>query len=208
MRLFFRMLAAFGIFACSSTVVFAQNDANSIKSQPAKPPELIPPETFAAPGQMIRPILSPDGLKMVYREHIGTHKTLTIKALETGQIERIKVPENNTLKWYRWAGNSKILMSVRGVLKRGSREYWRSSLFAYDIKKESFQSVGRWQTVADGDNALYVDPDGEYLLQSIQASSTEYPTVYRVGLTDNDVSIVVYPQKKIWRWLADDAGVV
>ncbi|MEP5485364.1 MAG: hypothetical protein ABJP62_02745, partial [Parasphingorhabdus sp.] len=99
-------------------------------------------------------------------------------------------------------------MSVRGVLKRGSREYWRSSLFAYDIKKESFQSVGRWQTVADGDNALYVDPDGEYLLQSIQASSTEYPTVYRVGLTDNDVSIVVYPQKKIWRWLADDAGVV
>ncbi len=208
MRLFLGLLVACSTIVYSNTPVFAQNVTNANESLPAKSPELIPADTFAAPGQMVRPILSPDGLKMVHREQIGSTKTLTIRAIDTDKIERIKVPENNTLKWYRWAGNNKILISVRGVLTRGSREYWRSSMFTYDIKKESFQPVGRWQTVADGDNVLYVDPEGEYLLQSIQASSTEYPTVYRVSLADNDVSTVVYPQKKIWRWLADDAGIV
>lgn len=208
MRVFLGLLVYCGTIVFSNTPVIAQNVTNSDESLLEKLPELIPPDTFAAPGQMLRPVLSPDGSKMVHREQIGSTKMLTIRTIDTNKIERIKVPENNTLKWYRWAGNNKILMSLRGVLKRGSREYWRSSMFTYDIDKASFQPVGRWQTVADGDNALYVDPDGEYILQSIQASSTEYPTVYRVGLTDNAVSTVVYPQNKIWRWLADDAGIV
>lgn len=208
MRICHYLLLIFSATGFLAPPVFSQNTMKSAANLPVKPPELIPPDTFAAPGQMVRPELSPDGLKMVYREQIGSTKLLTIKTIDGGKIERIKVPENNDLKWYRWAGDDKILMSVRGVLTRGSREYWRTSMFAYDIRTGSFQSVGRWQTVADGDNVLHVDPDGQYLLQSIQASPTEYPTVYRVSLADNDVSTVVYPQKRIWRWLADDAGIV
>lgn len=208
MRVVVYLFLMFGALGISMFPAYSQDSSNSPEEKNITSAVLISPDTFAAPGQMVRPILSPNGLKYVHREQMGSTKLLTIKTLETGAIERIKVPENNRLNWYRWAGNDKILVSIRGIATRGSREYWRTSMFAYDLKTESFNPVGRWQTVSDGDNVLFVDPDGNYLLQSIQAKSTEYPTVYRVDLADNNVTTAVYPQKRIWRWLADKAGIV
>ncbi|MEO9468013.1 alpha/beta fold hydrolase [Parasphingorhabdus sp.] len=208
MRVFLCLLFAFNLIGFSSSPVFSQNNTKLNEGKSIDPPQLIPPQTFAAAGQMVRPKLSPDGLRMVHREQIGSNKLLTIRTIDSGKIERIRVPEKNTLNWYRWAGNNKIIVSVRGIATRGSREYHKTSMFSYDIATGSFNPVGRWQAVSDGDNVLYVDPDGTYLLQSIQAKSTEYPTVYRVSLADNKVSTVVYPQNRIWRWLADNSGIV
>ncbi len=65
---------------------------------------LIPAETFAAPSHMLGPKISPDGLKIVYRENIGPNKFLTIKALADKKIERIKIPDKKSSKMVSMGG--------------------------------------------------------------------------------------------------------
>jgi dipeptidyl aminopeptidase/acylaminoacyl peptidase len=60
----------------------------------------------------------------------------------------------------------------------------------------------------EGDDLLYVDPTGEWILLSYQRTVYDYPSVSRVTLADNKSQEVVAQRDDVWEWFADDDGVV
>tara|TARA_R110002049_G_scaffold304460_1_gene499680 strand:+ start:320 stop:538 length:219 start_codon:yes stop_codon:yes gene_type:complete len=52
-----------------------------LSSQSQAEVKKIPTETFAAEGDVYRPLLSPDGSQMVYRQNAGGKTFLTIRSL-------------------------------------------------------------------------------------------------------------------------------
>lgn len=181
---------------------------SSADSSPLTSSALIPSSIFAAPREMIGPKLSPDGQNIVYREQIGANKFITISNLATDRKMRFGEPEKGDLGWYRWAGDNRLLISISDTFPFEGDEMRASSLFIYDISKNTFDIVGKKQTAFNGDDVLFVDPDGAYIIQSIQASIYEYPSVYKITLADNKREEIVKPQSEIFEWITDDAGIV
>ncbi len=171
-------------------------------------PPLIPSAAFVDPGYIRHPIISPDGLNLVFRESIGKETYVGIKPVDSSEIKRIGLPEKHTLNWYRWAGDDQLLISVTGVGQLYGEEIPVSGLFAYNLKTRTMLRLGTKAQVIEGDNILYVDPAGEYVLMSLQRSIYDYPSVYKIGIADSAYTEIVKPQSDIWEWIADDQGVV
>jgi dipeptidyl aminopeptidase/acylaminoacyl peptidase len=171
-------------------------------------PPLIPTATFVDPGYIRNPIISPDGQKLVFRERIGKETYIGIKPIDSDAIKRFGLPEKHSLNWYRWASDNRLLISVTGVGYIYGIELPISGLIVYDMVTEKSQKLGTAAQGLDGDNILYLDPNGEYLLMSIQKSVFDNPGVYRVGIADNSLTEIIKPQNDIWRWMADDQGIV
>jgi hypothetical protein len=70
------------------------------------------------------------------------------------------------------------------------------------------QFIGDKDAGLEGDDLIYVDPSGDWLLIAMQASVTEYPGVYRVDLATGNRKLLVRPQDHVWDWYADSSGVV
>ena len=171
-------------------------------------PPLIPSATFVDPGYLRNPIISPDGQKLVFREQINKKTYIGIKPVDSDTVKRIALPEKQNLKWYRWAGDDKLLIAISAVGQLFDTEVSISGINIYDLKTGKSQRLGPTAQTLDGDNILYVDPKGEYLLISVQRTIYDYPGVYRVNIGDNSLTEIVKPQSDIWQWIADDQGVV
>jgi dienelactone hydrolase len=81
-------------------------------------------------------------------------------------------------------------------------------LLAVDIASKQVRFVGRTDQGLEGDDILYVDPDGKWLLLSIQKTIYDWPSVHRVELDGDGFKQVVAPRTGIWEWYADDSGFV
>lgn len=171
-------------------------------------PPLIPTETFVDPGYLRGPIISPDGQRLVFRERIGKKTFVGFRPVDGDNVTRIGLPDKHTLNWYRWAGDNRLLISITGVGTIYGVEIPITGLIAYDVVTNAATKLGNKEQGIEGDNILHVDPNGDFLLMSMQKSIFEYPGVYRIGIADNSVTQIVKPQSDIWDWLADDKGVV
>jgi dipeptidyl aminopeptidase/acylaminoacyl peptidase len=193
----------------SSTSAMGQTAVTVAQPEaPAATAALLPSQTFVAPRQIVGPKLSPDGEKMAFRlENAGT-KSLAIINLATGKSRRFAEPEKGELSWFRWAGNDRLLIAVSNNVFYENEEVRASSLYYFDLTTEKFSVVGKKPQVYDGADVLFVDPKGEYLIQSLQDSIYEYPSVYRVSLIDATVKKIVKPQSDIWQWSTDQSGIV
>ncbi|MEE9434704.1 MAG: prolyl oligopeptidase family serine peptidase [Sphingorhabdus sp.] len=169
---------------------------------------LISTDVFTAPGKMVRPKLSPDGRQMVYREQVDGEKFLTVKGVDQGSAVQIATPKQVRVNWYRWAGNQRILLSLTSKFRLLDNGLRITSLHVFDLSTREFTRLGRRKQPPDGDNVLYVDPDGEYLLLSLQRTLFDYPAVFRIGIADNSIRQTIRSQSSIWRWIADEQGVV
>ncbi|NRD88613.1 hypothetical protein C8024_02735 [Sphingopyxis sp. BSNA05] len=78
--------------------------------------DIIETKIFAKPGHFGNPKISPDGERVVYRQQLGGKSYLTVAVLYGDAKKRIAIPENVDLRWYRWAGNNKILFGVSAVV--------------------------------------------------------------------------------------------
>jgi dipeptidyl aminopeptidase/acylaminoacyl peptidase len=79
---------------------------------------------------------------------------------------------------------------------------------AYDIPTGEIRFIGKSTEGFEGDDVLYVDPSGEWLLLSIQRTLQDWPSVFRVDLATNKMRQVVKSMADVWEWYADDKGVV
>jgi len=55
---------------------------------------------------------------------------------------------------------------------------------------------------------IFVDPGGQYVLLSSQASLVDYPSVDRIDLATGRARLVQSSREGVWDWFADQAGVV
>lgn len=169
---------------------------------------------FAADINVFRPILSPDGNQIVFREQFQGRTYLTVKSLDDNQSFRKALPEDTDLNWHRWAGNGQVLFSVSSLKDyRGQRallgqKFRQNDLYIIETKSRNSRYVGLDRAAPDGDNVLYVDPDGRYLLLEIRRSIYKYPSVYKIELATGKAEEIIDDQKRVWDWVADSNGVV
>ncbi len=60
----------------------------------------------------------------------------------------------------------------------------------------------------DGDNVIYVEPEGKWLLISMARSLFESPSVWRIELPSMEATQVVKAHEGVWSWFADSSGIV
>ena len=171
-------------------------------------PAKIPSDVFVAPGYAYRPLISPDGQKIAFRERLEKKIYLSIRPIDSTHLKRLALPEKHNLNWYRWASDSKLLISVTGIGQIYGIELPVNVLLAHDLGTGQTIQLGRKSQGLQGDDVLYVDPSGEYLLLAVAKSVFEQPGVVRIGIADNSLTEIVKPQMDIDSWLADDTGVV
>ena len=183
---------------------------NSASEEPAQSTPVSSPlvetEIFANPGHFGNPKVSPDGNRIVYRQQLGGKTFLTAEILYQDAKQSIAIPDNRDLAWYRWAGNSKILLSVSGVLNTKFGERRHTGLFVKDLVTGQTRTLGRKRQGFDGANVLYVVPTGTYILPPMQQSVYHYPGVYRIELDTKAITRILGPQPPIWTLIADTRG--
>lgn len=187
--------------------VAATDDAGTPVATTEKP-ALIPTAQLAALPEFSGAKLSPDGQRVLFRRRAGSDEYVAYRNVMSGPISGFAVPAEVDLNWTRWAGNNYILASIgRNTMFMGEEAY-KSVLLLHDIAAGTVRVIARKDQGLEGDDVLFVDPAGRYLLLSIQASIYDYPSVFRVSLPDGKMTQIVRPRPPVWEWYADDAGIV
>lgn len=199
------------IFALGATLVsaaaFAQTapvpPAAPVTATSAGPPARIPSATFAAQPTLRNPLLSPDGLKLLASTTSSGRDGIAIFTLADGAYDSFGEPEKAEIAWYRWAGPGRILVSIASTVPYFDDEARLTRLLAYDLATKKMSFIGRKNQGLEGDDVLYVDPQGVYLLMQIQKTIYDWPSVYRVELATGAMQEIVKPMAPVWEWFAD-----
>jgi dipeptidyl aminopeptidase/acylaminoacyl peptidase len=172
-----------------------------------KPPRIASAD-FATRPFISKPKLSPNGEWILAMIRKAGKPTLGLLAVKSDEIRLLATPPGTDLVSYRWAGNGKILISVGKNTPWLDDEIFVTRLLAYDIAAREGKFVGKVEEGAEGDDILYVDPDGAWMLLSIQKNIFDYPSVYRVDLDTLKMKQVVNSRGDVWEWYADARGTV
>lgn len=182
--------------------------AGNAPASPGEPPARIATADLARLPEFSDAQLSPDGMRILFRRRSDGIEQVAYRDVKGEKTAGFAIPEKVDLNWIRWAGNGHILISVgRSTLFMGL-EARRSVLLLHDVNTGVTTAIMREGQGLEGDDILFVDPDGRYLLLSIQRSIYDYPSVFRVSLPDGKMTEIVRPRQPIWEWYADDAGIV
>lgn len=189
----------------------AQSELNASEKLTADhtiPPRISVTE-FARKTLISRPRLSPDGKKMAALFANSDRELMGIHYFDgSNPTKYIKTSEKYDLRWYRWADNDHLLLSVSVMVPWFGGEAEATRLLSYNIHMGTFTFIGRSNEGLEGDDVLYVDPQGKWLLLSIQRSIYANPTVFRVNIATNEMQPIVNPRPDVWEWFADQDGLV
>jgi dipeptidyl aminopeptidase/acylaminoacyl peptidase len=203
-----RMAGAAFFAALLNSMGQAQAPATSSSATVAARPAKIPTEIFAQPELLRSPLISPVGDRFVTRLNRGGKEYLGIYSVAAGLLKAMAAPDKAEISWYRWAGNDRLLVSISSTVDYFGEDAQMTRLMAYDVGTGASRFIGDRKEGLEGDDVLYVDPEGAWILLSIQRSIIEYPSVLRVDLATNKMKSVVRDQMEVWEWFADDKGVV
>jgi hypothetical protein len=181
-------------------------------AKPARPP-LIPTTAFTEESGLANLTLSPDGKNIALKATDKDGKVhLAIMDAQSSAVQHhLLLPDKNSLEWFQWAGNRRVLVSLSQPTILLIFEIRFTRLFVYDLDTRKFTPVGKKDQGFDGDDVLYTDPAGQFVLLSMQRSLFDTPGVWRFpldGTAENAGTMVIKPKSDIWAWFADDTGVV
>ena len=200
-------------FVALATLLLPALLTNSAQAQapsttPVQRPSKISAADFAQQPYFSDPKLSPDGNRMLYRYRKNAKDQVVVQDLSGSDVKLYGVPDKNEIAWYRWAGNDRILISVAKTVPWFDDEARTTRLLLVDLKSGEMKFLGKKEEGLEGDDVLRVDPDGQWLLLSIQQTIYDYPSVYRVDLNNCAMTQVVRQRSDVWEWYADEKGVV
>ena len=98
--------------------------------------------------------------------------------------------------------------AVGGSLMTVTIEGQATRLACFELGSDAATFIGLSDASLLGDDVLFIDPDGEYLLLSLKKSYFAPPNVYRFSLKGNHSSLAVRALDGVYDWYADDKGVV
>jgi dipeptidyl aminopeptidase/acylaminoacyl peptidase len=120
----------------------------------------------------------------------------------------IGIPDENDLAGYRWAGNSRVLYSIGASVDWFGVEARATRLSVYDMQTGTHKFLGKRDEGLEGDDILYVDADGQWLLLSVQRTIFDFPSVQRIDLATGKMVEITKQHDNIYQWIADNKGVV
>jgi dienelactone hydrolase len=181
--------------------------AATLHAEPARPP-LIPAADFAEDPLMLSPSISPDGKHVLGTLIAGDKQVPGVLDLATGQLKSYKLPPKMDLRWARWAGSNHLLVSLQVQSFYYDYPVSASRLVALSTETPGTTYLGLREQGLRGDDILYVDPLGRYVLLTQNATIWEDPAVYRFTFDGAKPVKVVAKKDGVSDWWADSAGVV
>lgn len=162
---------------------------------------------FGAGPDIEDPLLSPDGRFLAARG--GTLRILLTDLSGTNRATRvIALPDGQLLEQLRWAGSGKLLIARSAVEQVAGKKERVTRLATIDVADGRQRLLAPDRKGVTSDNIIHIDPAGQFLLLSAAESEKQAPAVYRVDLATGADQQVVAPQRDVWDWYADSAGVV
>ena len=176
-----------------------------------RPPK-IPAKSFAGRNQLQSPRLSPDGKRLATQATLEGKPQVIVLDTDTRVLIRgLVLTEDFDFEWLRWAGNDRLLIGTSGISKIDGEEYRYTRAMVLDLKTGALTFVGKSGEGLIGDDVLYVDPAGEYVLIALQRTIYDYPSVWRFPLDGTAAKAgrqVQAPRTDVWDWYADNSGAV
>jgi dipeptidyl aminopeptidase/acylaminoacyl peptidase len=209
-----RLILTFGfVISIFGTGLVAQSPlptstASAAEARPAK----IPIASFTKSSGLDTFRLSPDGKRLALRAVAdGKVKLAVIDPDTRAATHVVTFPEKNTFEWYRWAGSDRLLIAFSVMGKLFDEELRYTRLYVYDLNTRQYSYIGLKEMGVEGDDLLFTDPAGQYVLLSLQKTIYDYPSVWWFPLDGSGAKNARQIQKQksgIWEWFADSAGVV
>lgn len=186
----------------------AVGGASDAGATSAEKPARIATAELARLPEVSNAVLSPDGRHLAFRGRSKGRELVAYRTVDGATIKSVEIPEKVDLNWLRWAGNDRLLVGVGRNVTYFGQEARQTLLILHDIVTGTHKVLGRNGQGLEGDDVIFVDPAGAYLLLSMQRSAYDYPSVFRVSLPDGKMTEIVRQRAPIWNWYADDAGIV
>ncbi len=203
------LFASLSVLAAAPSCAFAQETAANAS---AEVPDEIPTSAFAARSQLSGARLSPDGTKFALTTMRDDALFLSIFDAQTRAfVGGTRLGERDDFNWFRWAGNDRILLSMR--IQNRRETYSFSRLLALELGQQTLIPLVLPRMAYDGDDVIHIDNDGRFVLVSMEPGLGRAPSVYRFDLAGNNGQPpegikVQSAQEDIFSWIADDTGVV
>jgi hypothetical protein len=172
------------------------------------PPEKIATSLLGKLQFISQPQLSPDGLHIAAFVTVNNHTVVGIFDLAAGTNKLINAGEKLDMRWFRWAGNDRVLISIGKMVPWYGEDALQTRLIVHEVTADKVRFIGGKEEGLDGDDILWVDPEGKSILLSYQATIYDYPSVSSIDLANNRSKLVVPARDNLWDWYADDKGVV
>ncbi|HYI48341.1 MAG TPA: S9 family peptidase [Allosphingosinicella sp.] len=175
-------------------------------------PERIPAEALAELPFIRNPVLSPDGNRLAARLTAQGRNWIAVYDLGQSLTEQRPLMiewGDYEVTWMRWAGNGRLLFGIQVTRP--------VPLLDMEIPVTRAGSIDLATGVTTpliggngilGDDVIFVDPAGQYVLLASQQSLTDYPSVDRIDLATGRAAMVQQSRPGVWNWFADAAGVV
>ena len=209
MRLGVNSLVLLLALTCSAPI-FAQVTGSAPAAE--TPPARIPAASFAKTSGIADLKISPDGKLLAMTVEFNDHQAVAVFDAETRQpLLRFDLPPKHELEWYKWAGSDRVLISLSTTVPWFGDEARATRLLVGSVSTGAISIIARKGMGLEGDDVLYTDPKGEFVLLAIQKTIYDDPSVWRFPLDGTAAKAGVQvqgAQNTIWEWFADDAGVV
>ena len=181
---------------------------HAIAQQPGQPVRIATTD-FAKLPALIKPILSPDGRRIVARFIQDGKATLVILDADNPDAKAKAIPLGEaSIYALSWAGNNRLLLTALGTQQLYGITLPFLRLLAIDVDTSATRLVdGKSRGMLAGD-VLYADPQGAWALVASQNRLSDYPSVKRVDLATGEAVVVEKAKNGVWDWYADDKGVV
>ena len=171
--------------------------------------ERLPVESFGKRPFIEDPVLSPTGEMMAARVDADGREVLAIFNLvdRTKPAKMVAIGDRE-IRWLDWAGPDRVLIGVLLDATINGFETKMTRLVSYEVSTGKATSVGYSSQGFYGDQVIYTDPKGAFVLLSLSRSAIDYPSVYRGDLATGELKVVVEGREPILFWLADSSGLV
>ena len=169
----------------------------------------VPVEAFAQRPFLSDPLLSPDGRRIATTVFVNGKENVAFYELPAAPDSKPKlIPVGNAqLRSYQWAGSDRLLIGVGGTTMVYGIPFPITRLLGYDLKSGKLTSLGRGGGFL-GDDVIFIDPDGRYILLAAQKDPFTTPSVDRIELADGAATTVQKSKTGVWSWFADPGGFV
>jgi dipeptidyl aminopeptidase/acylaminoacyl peptidase len=209
-------------FAASSVAAKSEYEMVKGPEQTPSPPMAMPDiskgeapiELFGQLPFLSGAQLSPDGKAILAKVRINEKERLGIIDYSSGKpaITQIPIPEDQDLVWYRWAGANNVLLSLgteREVKIQGDRsDTYETRMLAFNRTTSKFNYVGLKKMFLQGDNVIFTDPAGEYVLLQASDSVSDWPEVHKISIDGKTVALVQSQRPGVSSWTADGDGII
>jgi dipeptidyl aminopeptidase/acylaminoacyl peptidase len=199
-----------GLWGAAAVAALFASAGVAAPMQAAAPPARISAEDFGALPFLHTPSISPDGRNAVAGSVSSGKKAVVIVDLTKAeyQLSTIALPDTVEVISTSWAGSDRILMSLLLPGKIYGVEFKSSRLGVYNLADGKFSWANDKVGGLEGDDVLFTDPAGKFLLLSAQRSLFDPPSVLRMDLDTMKATRVVDARSGVWSWHVDAGGTV